>query len=297
MYFSKTLVASVLLGLGAATTNMGTGAAGGLATSSTSAGTAAIAASETKGSSGAKATGGAAAASGAAASGAASAGGMVATHVIQVGGANGSLTFSPENIKAAVGDLVQFQFHPKNHSVVQSTFDQPCTPIQNVMPNMTTAFFSGFMPTNASVGATSQVLTYTIRVMDTKPVWFYCSQAKHCQGGMVGAINAAESGNKTMAAFRALAATMPENLSPGQKAGSGTGAAGAGTGSNGTGTGSGSAAAPSAPSGGAGTGAGAGSTTSGGAPAQQTTSAALRTSSSQSLFGLVLGAVAAMLLL
>ena len=55
---------------------------------------------------------------------------------------------------------------------------------------MTNAFFSGFMPTNASLGATSKVLTYTIRVMDKKPVWFYCSQAKHCQAGMVGAINA-----------------------------------------------------------------------------------------------------------
>jgi hypothetical protein len=80
--------------------------------------------------------------------------------------------------------------YSENHSVVQSTFDQPCVPIQNVMPNMTTAFFSGFMPTNASAMATSKVLTYTIRVMDAKPVWFYCSQAKHCQGGMVGAINA-----------------------------------------------------------------------------------------------------------
>lgn len=57
------------------------------------------------------------------------------------------------------------------------------------MPNMTTAFFSGFMPMNASAG-TKNVLTYTIRVMDKKPVWFYCSQAKHCQSGMVGAINA-----------------------------------------------------------------------------------------------------------
>lgn len=58
------------------------------------------------------------------------------------------------------------------------------------MPNLTTAFYSGFMPTNASVGTTANVLTYTIRVMDTKPVWFYCGQAKHCQSGMVGAINA-----------------------------------------------------------------------------------------------------------
>lgn len=55
---------------------------------------------------------------------------------------------------------------------------------------MTTAFFSGFMPTNASFEAKKEVLTYTIRVTDKKPIWFYCSQAKHCQAGMVGAINA-----------------------------------------------------------------------------------------------------------
>ena len=58
------------------------------------------------------------------------------------------------------------------------------------MSNKTDAFFSGFMPTNASFAATSNVLTYTIRVKDTKPMWFYCSQGKHCQGGMVGAVNA-----------------------------------------------------------------------------------------------------------
>jgi hypothetical protein len=58
------------------------------------------------------------------------------------------------------------------------------------MPNKTDAFFSGFMPTNASFAAKNEVLTYTIRVPDSKPIWFYCSQAKHCQSGMVGAINA-----------------------------------------------------------------------------------------------------------
>lgn len=106
MYFSKALITSALLGLGVATTHMGEAASGGLATSSTSAATA-IAASETLASGSSTA-----ASSGAAATGAASAG-NVATHVIQVGGPNGSITFSPENIKAAVGDLVQFQFHPK----------------------------------------------------------------------------------------------------------------------------------------------------------------------------------------
>jgi plastocyanin len=39
--------------------------------------------------------------------------GMVNTHVVQVGGSNGSLTFLPNNVIAQAGDLVQFQFHPK----------------------------------------------------------------------------------------------------------------------------------------------------------------------------------------
>jgi hypothetical protein len=59
-----------------------------------------------------------------------------------------------------------------------------------MMPNKTDAFFSGFMPASATGGNSSQLLTYTIRVSDTKPIWFYCSQGKHCQAGMVGAINA-----------------------------------------------------------------------------------------------------------
>ncbi|KAL5385562.1 hypothetical protein DPSP01_004677 [Paraphaeosphaeria sporulosa] len=284
MYFSKSIIASALLGLAAATTHSGEAISAGLATSSTSA----IAASETR-SAAPNAAASAAATSGASA-------GNIATHVIQVGGPNGSITFSPENVKAAPGDLVQFQFHPKNHSVVQSTFDKPCVPIQNVMPNMTTAFFSGFMPTNASVGATSQVLTYTIRVMDTKPIWFYCSQAKHCQGGMVGAINAAETGNKTMSAFKALAASATENLSPGQAPGSGT-QSGSGTGTN-NGGGAAQSSSAAGGAGGAGAGAGTGATsTDSSAPAQQTTNAASSTFGSQSLFGLALGAVAAILLL
>jgi plastocyanin len=232
---------------------------------------------------------------GAASSPSAAAGqGMVATHVVQVGGPNGSLTFSPENIKANVGDLVQFQFHPKNHSVVQSTFDEPCVPMQNVMPNATNAFFSGFMPTNASASATSGILTYTIRVMDTKPVWYYCSQAKHCQAGMVGAINAATSGNKTMSAFKALAAQASANLSPGQ----GSSGAGSASPSGGAGSGSGSGGSATSAAGGAGGEATATSSASG-SPAEQTTNAApgLDVSSSQSLFGLTVGVFAAFFML
>ncbi len=73
----------------------------------------------------------------------------------------------------------------QNHSVVQSTFDNPCEPIAKNMPG-TAGFFSGFMPVSEN---SSMMPSYSIAINDTKPIWFYCSQGKHCQQGMVGVIN------------------------------------------------------------------------------------------------------------
>jgi plastocyanin len=39
--------------------------------------------------------------------------GMVNTHIVNVGGPNGSLVFSPSNVRAQAGDMIQFQFHAK----------------------------------------------------------------------------------------------------------------------------------------------------------------------------------------
>ncbi|KAF1914607.1 Cupredoxin [Ampelomyces quisqualis] len=248
MYFSRAALVSALMGFVAAQASIDS-----------------ILASETASAPGSMATG---------VLGSTTPAGMLNTHIVTVGGPNGSLIFSPSNVKAQAGDLVQFQFHAKNHSVAQSTFNEPCVPIQNVMANKTDAFFSGFMPTNASFESTTNILTYTIRVKDDKPVWFYCSQGKHCQAGMVGAVNAPESGNKTMAAFVALAAQAPENLSPSQAAGSGSGGASpSGTSPSNT---------PISPS--------------GANPAQQSTNAA-PVISSQSFFGLGAAAVAAFAIL
>jgi plastocyanin len=43
---------------------------------------------------------------------------------------NKSLVFTPNDIKAAPGDILQFQFSMLNHTVTQSSFDAPCQPIQ-----------------------------------------------------------------------------------------------------------------------------------------------------------------------
>ncbi|KAK3077185.1 hypothetical protein LTS18_010992 [Coniosporium uncinatum] len=112
-------------------------------------------------------------------------GGLMTVHVIKAGNQAGGLVFEPNSVTANVGDMVQFQFYPKNHSVAQSNFANPCMPIQmSDAAAAANAFYSGFMPTDR-MGQ----LTYTIQVKDTNPIWFYCSQGKHCQNGMVGAIN------------------------------------------------------------------------------------------------------------
>lgn len=46
-------------------------------------------------------------------SGTASPSGQVKVHVVKVSNKKGDLTFEPNNLQAAAGDMVQFQFYPK----------------------------------------------------------------------------------------------------------------------------------------------------------------------------------------
>ncbi|OCK80794.1 Cupredoxin [Lepidopterella palustris CBS 459.81] len=125
---------------------------------------------------------------------------LAATHNVMVG--MSGLTFMPNNTAAAAGDMVTFHFYPAKHSVVQATFAAPCEPSAG-------GFYSGFVPTSSGESMT----TFTIMVNDTKPIWFYCSQGTHCQSGMVGAINAATTGN-TVEGFAAAAAKATNNTTP-----------------------------------------------------------------------------------
>ena len=70
-----------------------------------------------------------------------------ATHSVVAGRAG--LVFDPENVVAEIGDVVEFHFLPKNHSVVQSSFENPCVPIND------NAFFSGFFPTTSGQNVSS----------------------------------------------------------------------------------------------------------------------------------------------
>ncbi|KAG8929242.1 hypothetical protein FRC01_004644 [Tulasnella sp. 417] len=103
---------------------------------------------------------------------------------ITVGGAAG-LVYTPNQVKAEVGDVLSFHFQFKNHTVTQSSFASPCTPWEG-------GFDSGFMP--VAMDAT-EFPVYNVTVETTDPIWIHCQQVGHCGMGMVFAANAPEEGN------------------------------------------------------------------------------------------------------
>lgn len=130
------------------------------------------------------------------------------THSV-VAGRGGALLFDPENVVAEIGDIVEWHFLPKNHSVAQSSFGQPCIPDASLAQ----PFFSGFQPTGDAVQAPN---VFQIVVNDKNPIWFYCAQTtgNHCQNGMTGVINQNFDSPNTLAAHKALAAGTGTSVIP-----------------------------------------------------------------------------------
>ncbi|KXJ85893.1 Cupredoxin [Microdochium bolleyi] len=158
-----------------------------------------------------------------------------AKHRIDVG--KGGLAFSPNETRAAVGDTLEFHFHPKAHSVARSTFDKPCEAM-NVA-----GFYSGAF--NVSSGEATSV--FEVSVNSTDAMWFYCSVATHCAQGMVGVVNPSQNSTTRSLALYAAAAkshTAPMIVPPRRfggvlKAANGTTGGGGNGGGNGGGSGAG----------------------------------------------------------
>jgi plastocyanin len=100
--------------------------------------------------------------------------------------AQGGHTFIPDVTQAEVGDFVEFQFYPTNHSVVRAAYKFPCIPFEKIETDKV-GFFSGFHPVDAIL---DKPPTWTVRVNDTDPMFFYCSAPGSCINyAMVGVIN------------------------------------------------------------------------------------------------------------
>jgi len=143
---------------------------------------------------------------------------FAAVHDIQVG-AGGKLQYTPEAIAAQPGDQVVFHFYPKNHTVSQSSFADPCG-------SKAGGIESGFIPVPAN--QTDNLPTYTITVNDTQPIWVYCRQASntpasHCGQGMVFAVNCGLDGapnsftnfkNSALAVGASLSSAVSSSTAP-----------------------------------------------------------------------------------
>jgi len=133
------------------------------------------------------------------------------THSVVVG--ESGLTFTPSQVTAAVGDIVSFEFHPKNHTLTQSTFASPCTA-------MAGGVNSGFMPVAANA---TTFPVYSFKVNQVTPLWFFCAQTGHCQQGMVMAINVNATSPNSFAAYLANATGSSSNSTSTSSSGSTTG--------------------------------------------------------------------------
>ena len=133
-----------------------------------------------------------------------------AIHFVDVG-AQGQSLFNPIQVDAAVGDIVVFRFLKSNHTVTQSTFDNPCNPMGG--------FDSGFQYYNPlnQTGVINQVLPFLVR--DSEPTWFYCRQSTpqlHCSAGMVFGINTGDNINAFVAKAKASSLSARDSRTGGQ---------------------------------------------------------------------------------
>ncbi|KAI9754060.1 MAG: hypothetical protein M4579_004880 [Chaenotheca gracillima] len=121
------------------------------------------------------------------------------TITIEVG--EGGLVMKPDSVMAKKGQKIEFEFYPMNHSVVQGDVSKPCQPAAN-------AWWSGYVPSSKGESSTKFVLT----INDTEPIYYYCSQEEHCQGGMVGVIN--PPNDSALTDYRKASNGADENVAP-----------------------------------------------------------------------------------
>ncbi|KAI9739351.1 MAG: hypothetical protein M1834_007564 [Cirrosporium novae-zelandiae] len=131
------------------------------------------------------------------------------THTVDVG--KGGFTFVPDSINANVGDTVEFDFFPTNHSVVRAAYGYPCIPYEDTGSNLQ-GFFSGFKVTTE---ISNDPPKFSIKINNTQPIFYYCSAPDSCIGSkMIGVIN--PNSSVSLSHQRQLAGEASYMLQPGE---------------------------------------------------------------------------------
>ncbi|KAF8809971.1 hypothetical protein BYT27DRAFT_6510839 [Phlegmacium glaucopus] len=134
--------------------------------------------------------------------------GQAAPVIVNVG-VEGSF-YNSATISAQVNQTVIFQFAGDIHTVTQSTFEAPCTPLAG-----------GFNSGLAGKGTNSSAPTPTWSLIVTNvstPIWFFCEATRptsHCTAGMVGVINppSIDMYNQFVAAAKLVTGTPAPTIS------------------------------------------------------------------------------------
>jgi plastocyanin len=126
------------------------------------------------------------------------------------------LGFDPSAIYPVAGDEIVFVFQAGTHSVIQTSFDNPCTPLAG-------GFNSGpqTVPDGTAVDAPN-LPTKSFKVTDTQPIWFYDGGDGLCKKGAVFSANAPPTGSQTMAKFIENAKNSNPAPAPPTSSGSGS---------------------------------------------------------------------------
>jgi hypothetical protein len=88
----------------------------------------------------------------------------------------GAHTFKPDVTLANVGDVIEFDFFPTNHSVIRAEYLFPCVPYE-MTGRSKKGFYSGFLPVDAILDDPPK---YSITVNDSYPIFFYCGAPGSC---------------------------------------------------------------------------------------------------------------------
>jgi len=103
----------------------------------------------------------------------------------------------PFATNASVGDTIEFHWGANNHTVTKSSELLPCNK-------------SSEAPIFAS-GEHDKDFVFTQVVNDTKPIYYYCGTATHCEKGMFGVINPAMAAPGSPSSLGGMMSSMAAN--------------------------------------------------------------------------------------
>lgn len=124
----------------------------------------------------------------------------------------GGHTFQPDVVLPLVGDTVEFQFGPTNHSVIRAEYLMPCVPYE-MTGRGKIGFDSGFRPVDTIL---DEPPVYRLLINDSNPIFYYCGAEGSCiNWQMVGVIN--PNANTSLQAHKQAAKDSAFMLLPGEK--------------------------------------------------------------------------------